>query len=219
MKKIFLLFILNLLMIFSCNVDDLINDLEDSKITAKEKLSEVVNKARNDFASDAQLAAIYGLNVDTNGKIDLQKLDNAFIYTMQSNSLQANEFYVPVFGSPPVKSPVRFNDIIELVNDPTAKDILGIAFGKLATIYIDPSLAYDDSPAALNKLLPRSDVTAFRTAFPSSKIDMILMPSKSIDTLSVVNSADWVVNFYSENTSLVLWINTEKDTVINLSDL
>jgi len=220
MKKIFFtLFIIIQLFASSCNVDEIIGDLDDPEITAKEKLQDVIYEAKIDFATDAKLAAIYGYNVDTNGEINLTSIENAFVYVVQSNLLQANEFYVPVFNSSPIRSPINFNSILTFVRDTTAKDILDFAFGKLSTMNIDPSLTYDDSPAALNKLLPRSDVIGFRTIFPASKIDMILLPSKSIDTLSVVNSADWIVNFYADNSSLVLWINTERDTVINLSDL
>ena len=220
MKKIFFFFLISLcLNMTSCNVEEIIGDLDDPKITAKEKLSEIINEAKVDFVVDAELASIYGLNVDTNGEINLQSLGNAFVYVVQSDFLQANEFYVPVFNSSPVRSPINFNSILIFIKDSTAKNILTFAFGKLSTLNIDPSLAYDDSPAALNQLLTRSDVSAFRTIFPNSKIDMMLLPGKSIDSLSVINSADWVVNFYSENTSLVLWINSARDTVINLSEL
>jgi hypothetical protein len=79
-------------------VDNFLNDTEDGKITAKEKLDEVINAARSDFSADAMLAAIYGREVDVNGEIDLLKADsfNAFVYTMQSDVLQTNEFYVLV---------------------------------------------------------------------------------------------------------------------------
>ncbi len=44
------------------------------------------------------------------------------------------------------------------------------------------------------------------------------MPSKSIDTtLALNNSADWIVNFYSSNKSLVLWINSNSGAVTKLS--
>ena len=36
---------------------------------------------------------------------------------------------------------------------------------------------------------------------------MFLIPSKSIDTTSVTNSADWIVNFYSDTSSFVLWLH------------
>lgn len=43
------------------------------KITAKEKIGDVLSRARFNFAADAKLAAIYGWNVDLKGKIDLLK--------------------------------------------------------------------------------------------------------------------------------------------------
>jgi hypothetical protein len=36
---------------------------------------------------------------------------------------------------------------------------------------------------------------------------MILIPSKSIDSTSVTNTADWIVNFYEDTLSLVLWLH------------
>jgi hypothetical protein len=219
MKNIFLFSALVTCLLFSsCDVEDLINP-EDPNITAKEKLPEVISEARTDFAVDSELASIYGYNVKTNGEINLQSIENAFVYVVQSDFHQANEFYVPVYNSSPIRSPINFTNILAFVKDTTAKNILDFAFEKLSNLSIDPSLTYDDSPAVLNELLPRSDVTSFRTLNPGSKIDMMLLPSKSIDTLSVVNSADWIVNFYSNQNSLVLWINTERDTVINLSEL
>lgn len=48
---------------------------------------------------------------------------------------------------------------------------------------------------------------------------MFLLPSKSIDTtLTINNSADWIVNFYSSNKSLVLWINSNSGVVKTLSE-
>lgn len=72
----------------SCDkVENLLNGTEDGKITAKEKLNDVLSIARTDFSADAMLAAIYGREVDTNGEIDLLQTNsfNAFVYTMQSD--------------------------------------------------------------------------------------------------------------------------------------
>ena len=89
----------------------------------------------------------------------------------------------------------------------------------LSTLSIDPAANYSDSPEALAILLPRIDVTNFRTSNPTSNIDMFLIPSKSIDSTSIVNSADWIVNFYGDSTSLVLWINSTSGEVKNLAEL
>jgi hypothetical protein len=197
--------LLILISLSGCNPEDLVNEVTNSEITAKEKVGEVLNTAKSDFTQDAKLSAIYGLNVNTSGKIDLLKpTENAFIYVVQSDSDQANEFYIPVFGSSPVKWPINFNDMLSLVKNAQAKDILGFVFGKLSTIHLDPSVSYDDSPGVLNKMLTRSDVTAFRNANSGVKTDMYLVPSKSVDSTNVNNSADWIVNFYSETSSLVL---------------
>jgi hypothetical protein len=222
LKKYFIsLNILLIILISACNLEDLITEVENSSITAKSKISEVLNAAKNNFANDAQLAAIYGLNVSTKGEIDLLKPDNnAFVYVVQSDSEQSNEFYVPVFGASPVRSPINFTSMISLVKDQAAKDILGNVFNQLSTVHIASSVNYDDSPAVIEKMFQRSDVSTFRSFNPVSKIDMFLIPSKSIDTTSVSNSADWIVNFYADTTSLVLWLHpgTVSGTITKISN-
>jgi hypothetical protein len=222
MKKYSVVIILfSMFVILSCDVENIINDLQDGKITAKEKINEVMNEAKSGFATDAQLASIYGREVSASGEIDLLNTNsfNAFVYVVQSNSLQTNEFYVPVFGSGPVKSPINFETMLSFVKDSSAKNIMEMVFGTLAGVAIDPSANYGDSPEVLNLLLPRGDVNTFRTANPDSKIDMFLVPGKSIDSTAVINSADWIVNFYSQTSSLVLWLNSESGEIKNLSDL
>ena len=215
--------VLSLLLFFfsACNPEDLIGEFGDSVITAKSKVGEVLNTAKSDFATDAKLAAIYGFNVNTKGQIDLLKpTENTFVYVVQSDSAQANEFYIPVYKSSPVKSPINFNTMLTFVKDAQAQNILGSVFGKLAEINISTSASYDDSPQVIEKMLARGDVTTFRSANPGGKIDMFLVPSKSIDTTSVTNTADWIVNFYGDTTSLVLWLHpgTVSGTVDILSD-
>ena len=208
MKFFYTAIFLLMFFLLGCKTDEIVNELINSEITAKSEVTEVISTARSNFTNDANLTAIYGLNVNSNGKIDLLKpTENAFIYVVQSDSDQANEFYVPVFNSSPVKSPVNFNDMLSLVKDNQAKNILGFVFGKLSTIHIDPSVNYADSPEVLNKMFARSEVASFRTLNPDAKTDMFLIPSKSIDTISVSNTADWIVNFYDDNTSLVLWLH------------
>ena len=221
MRNQAVLLALFLFLIAACNPEDLISEFGDSIITAKSKVGEVLNTAQNDFTQDAKLAAIYGLNVNTKGQVDLLKpTDNAFIYVVQSDSAQLNEFYIPVYNSYPVKSPVNFNTMLTFVKDAQAQNILGSVFGKLAEINISTSASYDDSPQVIEKMLARGDVTTFRSANPGGKIDMFLVPSKSIDTTSVTNTADWIVNFYGDTTSLVLWLHpgTVSGTVDILSN-
>jgi len=207
-KNISILFFLFIFLISACNPEDLISEFGDSVISAKSKVGEVLNTAMTDFADDAKLAAIYGLNVDSKGQVDLQKpTENAFIYTVQSDTKQSNEFYVPVYKSSPIKSPINFNSMLAFVKDAQAKNIMELVFGKLSAIHIDPSASYDDSPEVLNKMFSRNDVTTFRTVNPGAKQDMFLIPSKSIDSTSVSNAADWIVNFYGDSSSLVLWLH------------
>lgn len=208
MKNISILFFLFIFLISACNPEDLISEFGDSVITAKSKVGEVLNTAMTDFADDAKLAAIYGLNVDSKGQVDLQKpTENAFVYAVQSDTKQSNEFYVPLYKSSPIKSPINFNSMLSFIKDTQAKNIMELVFGKLSTIHIDPSASYDDSPEVLNKMFSRNDVITFRTTNPTAKTDMYLIPSKSIDTTSVSNAADWIVNFYGDTSSLVLWLH------------
>ena len=168
------------------------------------------------------------MNVNNEGKIDLLKpTDNAFVYIVQSdsvaavNSSEANQFYVPVYNSTPIRSPITFGTMLTLIKDQGASEIMDRIFGKLATISIDASASYDDSPQVLSKMFARSDVSTFRTNNPDTKIDMFLLPSKSIDSTSINNSVDWIVNFYGTNTSLVLWLPpvTINGTIKNLNEL
>jgi ribosomal protein S4E len=198
---------------FGCDEEDLI----DSKITAKEKLNEVILKAQTDFAADAQLSAIYGREVGTTGEIDLANTSSVsgFVYVVQSDQLQSNEFYIPVFGAGPVKSPINFSTMLSFIKDTTASDVMGSVFNRLATVAIDPNAAYDDSPQAISKALTAGG-SAFLSQNTGSKIDMFLVPGKSIDTtLAVSNTADWIVNFYSSASSLVLWIRGDNVTIIS----
>ena len=208
MKNIIALFVLIIFFISACNPEDLISEFGDSVITAKSKVGEVLNTAKTDFAGDAQLAAIYGFNVNNDGQVDLQKpTENAFIYSVQSDTIQSNEFYVPVYKSSPIRSPINFNGMLSFIKNAQAKNVLELVFGKLSTIHIDPLANYGDSPEVLNKMFSRSDVKTFRTANPNAKTDMFLIPSKSIDSTSVSNTADWIVNFYGDSSSLVLWLH------------
>jgi len=208
MKNQNVLLVFFLFFISACSPEDLISEFGGSVITSKTKLGEVLNTAKNNFAQDAKLAAIYGLNVSSKGEVDLIKpTENAFVYVVQSDSEQSNEFYVPVYKTTPAKSPINFTNMLSLIKDDMAKDILGKAFGSLSNLHIEASATYDDSPAVISKMLARSDVSTFRNNNIGSKIDILLIPSKSIDTLSVRNDADWIVNFYGDSSSLVIWLH------------
>jgi ribosomal protein S4E len=213
MKILLITFVILSFCFFGCDEEDLI----DSKITAKEKLNEVILKAQTDFAADAQLSAIYGREVGTTGEIDLANTSSVsgFVYVVQSDQLQSNEFYIPVFGAGPVKSPINFSTMLSFIKDTTASDVMGSVFNRLATVAIDPNAAYDDSPQAISKALTAGG-SAFLSQNTGSKIDMFLVPGKSIDTtLAVSNTADWIVNFYSSASSLVLWIRGDNVTIIS----
>jgi hypothetical protein len=213
MKILLMTFAILSFCFFGCDEEDLI----DSKITAKEKLNEVILKAQTDFAADAQLSAIYGREVGTTGEIDLANTSSVsgFVYVVQSDQLQSNEFYIPVFGAGPVKSPINFSTMLSFIKDTTASDVMGSVFNRLATVAIDPNATYDDSPQAISKALTAGG-SAFLSQNTGSKIDMFLVPGKSIDTtLTVSNTADWIVNFYSSASSLVLWIRGDNVTVIS----
>jgi len=199
--------------VLSCNVENLVTEIVDEKITAKEKIGAVINTAKNNFAADAELAAIYGREVDTEGKIDLLNTNSvsAFVYIVQSDSLQTNKFYVPVIGSNPISIGSQISTMLSFIKNTTAKNFLETVFGTLATVSISASAVYDDSPQVLSQMLLRSDVTDFRSTNLESKIDMFLLPGKSLDT-NFTNTADWIVNFYSDTSSLVLWLHPGNST-------
>lgn len=218
MKKLFLTAIVILSLYFS-GCDKVVNPPEEigRKITAKEKVNDVLSKSRLDFATDSKLASIYGWNVGLDGKIDLLETNNAFVYVVQSNQLQSNEFYVPVFAAGPVQSPINFATMLSFIKDSSAGNILGKVFNRLANLAIDPNANYKDSPETIDTALIHGG-NVFVTQNSGVKIDMFLLPSKSIDTTLVINnSADWIVNFYSSNKSLVLWINSNSGAVTKLS--
>lgn len=218
MKKIFLA--ITAIIVFNITGCEKIADPNngvDSEITAKDNVDDILQKARLDFSSDAKLSAIYGWNVDLYGKIDLLKTDNAFVYVVQSNNLQRNEFYVPVFAAGPVKSPINFTTMLSFIKDSTAGNILGKVFNRLATLTIDPNANYKDSPATIDTARAHGG-NVFLSQNAGAKLDMFLLPSKSIDTtLTINNSADWIVNFYTNDKSLVLWINSNSGAVTKLS--
>jgi hypothetical protein len=208
MKNQIVILVISLFIISACNPEDLISEFGDSIITSKSKVGEVLNKAKADFAQDAKLTAIYGLNVSNKGRVDLLKpLDNAFVYVVQSDSTKLNEFYVPVYKSYPAKSPINFTTMLSYIADAKAKSKLESVFSKLSEINISSTASYDDSPEVISKMLARTDVSSFRSTNPNSKIDMILIPSKSMDSTSVTNTADWIVSFYEDTLSLVLWLH------------
>jgi len=208
MKKHTVIFVIILLISSSCATKDLISEFGDSVITAKSKIGEVLNTAKSNFATDAKLSAIYGINISNKGRVDLLKpLDNGFVYVVQSDSAKSNEFYVPVYKSYPVKSPINLDSMLTFIKDANAKSKINSAFNELRKINISSTASYDDSPEVLNKMLSRTDVSSFRTVNPNSKIDMILIPSKSIDSTSVTDTADWIVSFYEDTLSLVLWLH------------
>ncbi len=113
---------------------------------------------------------------------------------------------MPVIGSNPISIESQINTMLSFIKNNTARNIMETVFGTLATVSVSASAVYDDSPQVLNRMLSRSDVTSFRSANLDSKIDMFLLPGKSLDT-SFTNTADWIVNFYGDTSSLVLWLH------------
>lgn len=211
MKKLILLLLA--LTLVSCDPEEVVNSLDDvgiaSSVTAKQSADDVLLEARTDYSSDAQLAGIYGWNVNRNGKVDLLSTSSAFVYIVQSDIKQENEFYVPVYLAGPVKSPINFSTMLSFVNDENAKEKMNGVFGLLAQQGIDPSANYLDSPTALDEVFSISEVNTFYNANPNAKIDMFLVPSKTIDIISgIVNSADWIVHIYTASESKVYWLNS-----------
>jgi len=217
--KLLIVIVVSVLLL-SCDTAETINDIIDSKITAKEKLAEVINSARSDFSADAKLAAIFGREISDQGEADISNTNSLsnFIYAVQSDALQANEFYIPVLGAGPVKSPVNLNDLLGLIKDPVSKNIMGVVFSKLAAIAISDDASYNDSPQVMTAMLNNNAVITFRSNNVNSKTDMFLVPSKSLDS-TFASSADWIVNFYTSSNSLTMWLNSDTGEIKNLSEL
>ncbi len=206
--KIKLLFILLIsALFFSCNKDD-VNQIEFKRyITAKDELAKVLEKAKNDFSSDAKLSGVYGRNVNNEGKIDLLDPQNQmFFYSMQSNEKYSNEFYIPVYAAGPVKSPVQISQITEAVKDENTAAILTEALKGLAKVAIDENLNWIDSPEALRVSNENGGIN-FIGPNQDSKIEMILIPSVNLQNRNIEASTIWIVNYHSENSSLILLID------------
>ncbi len=214
--KLFLVIIF-LFTVTSCNVEDLIGELGSSKITAKEKVGEVINKAKAELSPDAKLSGIYGREVSTDGTINLLDTQSLsmFFYAAQSDSVQQNKIYIPVYKSTPIESPIDLQTTLDLIKDENVKNYMSLILGKISTLSIDPGVNYDNSDAVLTTMFNNSAVNDFRTINPETKIDMYLVPSKSIDS-TFSNSADWIVNFYTESESLVMWLHSATGNVQQL---
>ncbi|MBN2572465.1 MAG: hypothetical protein JXA68_10085 [Ignavibacteriales bacterium] len=212
MKKLLLLIVISLAIFVSCDDEDILQSL----FTAKENVTPVLSAAAS-WSSDAKLAGIYGWNISTDGKVDLlSPTTNAFVYIVQSDSKGTNEFYVPVYAAGPVKSPINFVTMLSYVKDANAKTILETIFGALATTNINSTASYYDSPAVLTSMLARPDVSSFRNSNPGSKIDMFLVPSVTLPIPGSSGYADWIVNFYSSSSSLVLYQNSQTGIILEL---
>jgi len=129
-----------------------------------------------------------------------------FLYIMQSNQKSANEIYIPVYAAGPVKSPLNFNQIISAVKDTNAQNIISKAFGKLSQISIQENLVWIDSPEILS-VVNQNGGNDFSANHNDKKVDFILLPGKSLEENNITASAVWIVNFYSQNESLVLLID------------
>jgi hypothetical protein len=206
MKKILTIFVLALAFAY-CKKSDNPLDSVDSTITAREQVAEVVAKAREDFAPDSKLAIIYGRNVQKSGDIDLlTPTESQFIYGVQSDSKSGNEFYIPVFGAGPVKSPLNFTDLLNTIKDTTAKGIIGKVFQQLSKVSIEDNTAWIDSPQLINVGLNNGGNT-FITSNNDTQIDMLLVPGVSIDLTYIDYKAIWIINFHNSSKSLVLLID------------
>lgn len=209
MKKIIMFL---MLVVFFAGCDDEnnpVNDIFDTSITAKEKVSTVKIKARADFASDAQMSGIIGRNINSSGKVDLADFSSVkgFIYMMQSESKNENEFYIPVLIGDPVKLPFNLNDILSLVQDAQTRERLEGVFGLLSSVAISENASYLDSDAAMVRILAAGG-QGYLNANSGAKIDLFLVPSKTITLNGIENSADWICNFYGGSSSLTLWLNS-----------
>ncbi len=220
MKK--LLVVLLVVFVSACSDEDnplnnLVDDVLQSKITAKEELAKVEVKAQTEFSSDAKLAAIFARNIGLDGEIDLLKFSklNGFIYAMQSAEQEDNRFYLPVYLAGPRELPLTLNDLLVHINDEDAKNTIAAALGLLATVNISSEAQYLDSDDAMELFLAHGGQT-FVNVEADASVDLFLFPSKSINANGLENSADWIAHFYTSSKSLVLWLNSGTSIVTEL---
>lgn len=219
MKKVVLYFFMGILVLFSaCSEEDNPLNLIDSNITALEELDNVYQSAREDYP-DAELASIYGMNVDASGEIDLQDpTGNIFVYIVQSDQAQGNEFYVPVFALGPIKSPINFNTMLSVIQDAESKNTLEGIFGALSTVTISSNALYTDSPTAISRARNSSEGQTFLAANSDVRMDMYLIPSKAFTLNGIEDAADWIVSLNSSTNSLVLYVNSQTGVVVKITD-
>lgn len=189
-----------------------------TNITALESLTSVLSKAIADYSSDSKLISIYGRSVATDGTIDLSKpLSNIFLYAVQSETKKAVEFYVPVFAAGPVRSPLNLNDLTSIIKDTTAKNTILKGFQYLSGVTIDPKDILRDSPYAVDKAAKSTVGAQHLVQNPNARIDMYLVPSVKIDWTGVSNSADWIVTFSGDPTSLTQLVNSQTGITVVIS--
>lgn len=199
----------------SCNEDEGISEALGAKITAKSQIASVLTLAQTDFSSDSKLAAIFGWNVSSDGTIDLLKpTENIFVYVVQSDLKSENEFYIPVYGAGPIKSPINFTTMLSYIQDSGSKDKMGDVFGTLSTLTIASTASYFDSPDAINALLANTEAVNFRNSNPNCKVDMYLVPSKAVAVDGLTDSADWIITLKGESSSITLWRSSQTGIII-----
>lgn len=204
---------------YSCT-DSLVEQVDELliiNITAKDKVEDVLNKAKNDIAQDVKLALIYGRNVNQSGEINLLDFSstNAFIYGVNSASLSLTEIYMPVYGSSPIKSPISLTSVLELIKDENSRTIIEKAFELISTISIENYGNIPDSDIAVRKGLDAGGAN-FISNNSNVKIDIFIMPSKSISDDGLENTSDWVIHFYNDSNSVLYWYRTSNNSVIEL---
>jgi len=206
MKKYILLLIV-IAAFSSCKDEDNPLEVIDNTVTVKQNAEDVVEEAKDSWASDAKLSAVYGWNVNQSGEVDLlNPSGNAFVYICQSSSKSSNEFYVPVYAAGPVKSPINFSTIISAVKDTNAANIFGKAFSQLSKLSIAEDAVWVDSPEVLNSANTNGG-SSFTSINPNTRIDMILLPSMKLVDSSLSASTAWIVNYIGSSKSLVLLID------------
>lgn len=209
MKKLILLLLAVLVFSFAGCEDNPVEDILNTKVTAKKNVDAVKTKSKTDFSSDAQMSGIIGRNVSIDGTIDLIDFTSVkgFIYMMQSESKGSEQFYMPVFASDPVKLPFTLSDLLSLIDDPDSRERMEDVFALLSTVSISESAEYPDSDEAMERFL-KAGGQDYVSANTNAKVDLFLVPSTTITLNGLQSSADWVCNFYGGNTSLTLWLNS-----------
>jgi hypothetical protein len=186
MRTIFLIFItISSLYFYSCtNAGNIITDIIQNEVTAKERLDSANAQAKRDYGSQTNLVMIFGRNVNDRGKTDISGITaftnpdslGAWMYVFKSGSDTSLRVYTPN-PTPGARNCINltsfFNvyDILDLIPDTSAANIVRGALSLIITSNVSITTPFNvliDSDAALNLSNTSPQIISFNTNFSPS---------------------------------------------------